>query len=95
MITVTAYEKMLFTVKYVKSEECVGAKKAYGVSVWKYTRNLWDEFFDSLKLKDGNRRKVKMLTDRWLDDIPLEEQFTDLYEICTNKSCTVADCYST
>ncbi|KAG5617499.1 hypothetical protein H5410_017323 [Solanum commersonii] len=30
----------------------------------------------------------------WLDDIPLKEQFPDLYAISTNQYSTVEDCYS-
>lgn len=45
-------------------------------------------------MKIGNGIKTSFWHDEWIDQIPLKDQFPDLFHICANPEARVSDCWS-
>ena len=50
----------------------------------------WEDFSKNIRFEVGLRDRVKLWTDQWCRDSPLQLTFLSVYEIASNKGASVA-----
>ena len=69
-------------------------KGPYGVSVWKFIRRGWDNFFQHCAFVVGDGKRVKFWHDCWCGDMPLKGAFPELFVISGDREASVDDIMS-
>uniref|UniRef100_A0A2N9G796 Reverse transcriptase zinc-binding domain-containing protein n=1 Tax=Fagus sylvatica TaxID=28930 RepID=A0A2N9G796_FAGSY len=76
--------RKVVTVKYGSMEGGWASKVptgAYGVGLWKYIHNGWDNFSRLLKFEVGDGSRIRFWDDVWCMDGTLKDAFPDLYRL--------------
>ena len=66
-------------------------KSPYGVSVWKFIRRGWDNFFKYCAFVVGDGKRVKFWHDCWCGDMSLKGAFPELFAISRDREASVDD----
>ncbi|KAF5471044.1 hypothetical protein F2P56_011519 [Juglans regia] len=64
---------------------------AYGVGVWKFIRNGWEDLLSNFIFEVGRGTRIRFWHDIWCGDVALENAFPSLYRIASDKKASVAD----
>ena len=64
---------------------------AYGVGLWKYIHNGWDNFSRLLKFEVGDGSRIRFWDDVWCMDGTLKDAFPDLYCLARVQAAFVGD----
>ena len=66
----------------------------YGVGLWKYIKKGWDKFYPFIIFKVGDNSCIKFCCDLWCEGLPLENNFTKVYNIASNRDASMAELLS-
>ena len=60
-------------------------------SPWKFISSLYAAFWELVRFKVGNGRRIRFWEDVWWDSEALSNHFTDLYRLSTSTNCTISE----
>ena len=58
--------------------------------VWRDIRKLWETFFSDASLMVGNGEHIQFWKDIWLGDIPLMNDFPNIFQIASHPNSTIS-----
>ena len=62
----------------------------HGCGLWRSIRMGWEEFSKNIRFEVGVGDRVKLWSDHWCGDSPLQLTFPSVYGIVSNKEASVA-----
>ena len=67
------------------------ARRSTYWSPWKYISSLYDKFWQLVRFKVGNERRIRFWEDVWCNSQALSNRFVDLYRLSMASNSTIAE----